>query len=318
VSRRSAEYYDPDAYGHPRPAQRTEEHQMTALTRAQLQQLLAPIDPGRVQRLNGQSHLEAWDVRRWLIRIFGFAGWDFEERSVTLVHERLTEVNGKTRATVVYRVAGRLIIKDADGNEFGHWDDGACGNSVNQPSVGDAHDMALKTAYSQALKRCAMNLGDQFGLSLYDNGSTNAVVVKTIAGAEQPVTMPQDPPVMAASEPAVPDPEADRPAKRSRKQTDDEWTLPKIPRATMNQVREIAQALGFVRGLTDEDEMTAAVSEMVKRGLEDPSELTAAEARTILLELQVEHEAKGVLPEKAGQDGPVKGAIGGIPPVPGL
>ena len=42
--------------------------------------------------------------------------------------------------------------------------------------------MAVKTAESDALKRAAINLGDQFGLSLYNNGSTAPVVTQTLAG----------------------------------------------------------------------------------------------------------------------------------------
>lgn len=40
--------------------------------------------------------------------------------------------------------------------------------------------MAIKTAESDALKRAAINLGTQFGLSLYDNGSMKDVVGKTL------------------------------------------------------------------------------------------------------------------------------------------
>jgi hypothetical protein len=40
------------------------------------------------------------------------------------------------------------------------------------------------------LKRCAINLGDQFGLGLYNNGSTAAVVRSTLAG---PAAEPVDP-----------------------------------------------------------------------------------------------------------------------------
>lgn len=53
---------------------------------------------------------------------------------------------------------------------------------MNQPSLGDAHDQAMKTALSQGLKRCAANLGDQFGMSLYNGGSYDAVVLGTLAG----------------------------------------------------------------------------------------------------------------------------------------
>jgi hypothetical protein len=51
---------------------------------------------------------------------------------------------------------------------------------------GDVHDMAIKTAESQALKRCATNLGDQFGLSLYRNGSADPVVTVTLVGHAEP------------------------------------------------------------------------------------------------------------------------------------
>jgi hypothetical protein len=40
--------------------------------------------------------------------------------------------------------------------------------------------MAIKTAESDALKRAAINLGTQFGLSLYNNGSPKDVVGTTL------------------------------------------------------------------------------------------------------------------------------------------
>jgi hypothetical protein len=46
--------------------------------------------------------------------------------------------------------------------------------------LGDLHDNALKTASSDALKRCAINLGSQFGLSLYDNGTLREVIRGTL------------------------------------------------------------------------------------------------------------------------------------------
>lgn len=60
----------------------------------------------------------------------------------------------------------------------------AAGDSQNNPSRADAHDMAIKTAESQAFKRAAVNLGDQFGLSLYKDGSTSAVVRDTLVKPE--------------------------------------------------------------------------------------------------------------------------------------
>ena len=50
--------------------------------------------------------------------------------------------------------------------------------------IGEHHDNAVKTAASDALKRCAINLGTQFGLSLYDDGRTTDVVKGTLVMPE--------------------------------------------------------------------------------------------------------------------------------------
>lgn len=183
---------------------------MTAhLTNEQITQLLTPLPESRVRHNRGQAYVEAWDVRRWLIRIFGFGGWSFEVVESQLVRELEHKNGDKSRWTAVYRVTGRLIIRDTAGREVMRFEDGAAASSDNQPNIGDAHDNALKGAMSGALKRCAVNLGDQFGLSLYNNGGIDPVVIRTIvqrtAGAE-PVGLPTDPPVQGeqATEPAEP------------------------------------------------------------------------------------------------------------------
>lgn len=156
---------------------------MSGLTRAQYNYLTAPIVVSRVAQLKGQSHLEAWDIRRHLIRFFGFGGWDFTVVNCDLVSEIMhpaAKEGDRPRYSVIYRVIGRLTIRTPEGATLCTYEDGATGDSVNQPSFGDAHDMALKTAMSQALKRCAVNLGDQFGLSLYDNGTTSATVTRSL------------------------------------------------------------------------------------------------------------------------------------------
>src|SRR5206468_12576286 len=54
------------------------------------------------------------------------------------------------------------------------------GTSPNLPDYGDAHDFAAKNAVSYALKRCATDLGDQFGLSLYNKGQLAPLVAGTL------------------------------------------------------------------------------------------------------------------------------------------
>ena len=63
-------------------------------------------------------------------------------------------------------------IFDPDGNPVAVIEDAATGSAQNMPSPADAFDFAIKNAVSYALKRCAKDLGDQFGLSLYNKGQT--------------------------------------------------------------------------------------------------------------------------------------------------
>ena len=155
-----------------------------SLRKNQTDQLLKGINPSRVGKDGkGFAHLEAWDVRAHLIRIFGFANWSAELIEMEPIFETSIEKDGKTRWTVAYRATMRLTIFTG-GMEDAVYAEAAVGDSTNNPSRADAHDMAIKTAESQAFKRCAINLGDQFGLSLYNNGGTGSVV-RAVLDAEE-------------------------------------------------------------------------------------------------------------------------------------
>ena len=126
--------------------------------------LLRPINEKRVHKDGkGKRHVQAYDVRAELIRAFGFGNFSIETVGIHLISA--TE-NGN-RWTVLYRADVRLTVRSADGREC-RYEDSATGDAINQPGVADAHDLAIKKALSQALKRCAVNLGDQFGLALYN------------------------------------------------------------------------------------------------------------------------------------------------------
>jgi hypothetical protein len=185
------------------------------LTEQQVGVLLSPISSKRVRNLRGMSHLEAWDVRRQLIRIFGFEGFTIETQALELVHERETKAGDRSRWTVVYRAQVRLTVKAIDGRPLTVFEDAAAGDAVNQPSIGDAHDLAMKTALSQALKRCVVNLGDQFGLSLYNDGSPAPVVLRSLAYMGAPVAESEDSEVRPEPTPqgqTPPDPDPTPPA----------------------------------------------------------------------------------------------------------
>jgi len=151
------------------------------LTRAQLAVLATfHLDPSRVVKdQRGNGYIEAWDVRRRLLEIFGWGGFDITVVSSELAFDGINIRDGQERREVVYRVVTRLTIKDPDGYVVATFEDGAAGGAIN-PSIEDAHDQALKSAMSGALKRCAVNLGTQFGLSLYNDGSLKNVVRDTL------------------------------------------------------------------------------------------------------------------------------------------
>lgn len=54
------------------------------LMKTQIEQLLKPINPTRIGKDGkGFSHLEAWDVRAHLTRIFGFVNWSGQRNCLT-------------------------------------------------------------------------------------------------------------------------------------------------------------------------------------------------------------------------------------------
>ena len=165
---------------------------MNDFNQQQLQALMAPLNGNRVssrsQGGRSLSYLEAWDVKAALIRVFGFANWsaDVVESKILRMEKDVPAYSGSGQS--------RTLKKDADGNQEFNWSVTAMATlqlrihmtgatytetaiaSQTGPDVGEVADFAVKTAESDALKRCAINLGTQFGLSLYNNGSLGDVV----------------------------------------------------------------------------------------------------------------------------------------------
>ncbi len=162
----------------------------------QVEQLLRPIRPERVLKDGKQhSHVSQQDITAHLIRVFGFGAFDTELLSLDVVfeHQRFGS-DGKPvvgRFDVCYRAVMRLTVRDEHGNRVCRFEDGSTGVAQNQ-TLADAHDLAMKSAISLAKKRCAINLGDQFGLSLYNKGQTTALVKGTLLDPRRPVAAHED------------------------------------------------------------------------------------------------------------------------------
>jgi recombination DNA repair RAD52 pathway protein len=153
----------------------------------QIKQLLQPINPKRVLRDGkGNAHVAQQDITAHLNRVFGFGNWDKEVLNVELVYEREYQKDGRPRFEVCYKALVRLTIRDPHGELVCTYTDGSMGVSEGMPKRGDAHDLAYKSAISLSTKRAAKDMGDQFGLSLYNKGQMSALVGGTLVGLPEP------------------------------------------------------------------------------------------------------------------------------------
>lgn len=147
------------------------------LNARQVEELIGAINGNRVGKDGkGHSHVEAYEIRAHLSRIFGFARWSAD----LLDFRQVYEDGDGGKWTVCYVATVRLTVCASDGTVLATYTEAATGEAKNQPHRGDAHDLAVKTAESQAFKRCAVNLGDAFGLSLYRKGSLAPLVKGTL------------------------------------------------------------------------------------------------------------------------------------------
>jgi hypothetical protein len=176
------------------------------LTLAQRRRLLRPLNEKRIKKNpKGFSYIPHNDSRAELIKTFGLCGYDLETLSVDQVAARTSESQYKKNEdgspkyvySYVFRATVRLTVKDEHGGTLAIYTASGAGGSTNQPSETDAVDNAIKGAESEAFKRCAINLGDQYGLSLYDDGALESVggslVDSPVLQAAAPTALPPIP-----------------------------------------------------------------------------------------------------------------------------
>jgi hypothetical protein len=163
---------------------------------AQIAQMLKPIAEKRVLHdAKGHAHVSQQDVLAHLIRVFGFGGFDIDVLNAEMVFEDSFEKQKKdkqgkaygdpfTAWDVCYRAMVRLTVRDPHGIEVCHYENGSTATAQGQPHRGDAHDLAYKSAISLSVKRAAIALGDNWGLSLYNKGQLTALVKGTLVGPD--------------------------------------------------------------------------------------------------------------------------------------
>ena len=161
-----------------------------SFTEQQVRALSRSIAPrhirSRVRDGKELSYVEGWFAIAEANRIFGFDGWDRETLEAKCVLNReargayLAVYSAKVRLTV--RTGDRTIVREGYGTGEGRGG-----------SPGEAHDVALKAAETDATKRALVTFGKAFGLALYANG-LNRRESRPIE-----VAAPADPPAIVSS-----------------------------------------------------------------------------------------------------------------------
>jgi hypothetical protein len=223
-----------------------------AFTEAQVRALNRNLSAGKIRtrRENGRdfSYIEGWHAIAEANRIFGFDSWDRETVDAKCVLTR--EVRGQT--TVVYlakvrlsvRAGDRLVVREGHGTGEGRG-----------TSPGEAHDLGLKAAETDATKRALATFGKPFGLALY---SSNGRKDKADASGPSP----------SASSATLP-------------VTLHDWPAPRDQDAAVNGPNEVCAANGARLGRSDHPATHSQSSRSTESSGVDKSALTYSEPRRL-------------------------------------
>lgn len=139
------------------------------------------------------SYVEGWYVIDRLNQIFGPLNWEKTVKEVKCVQsEQYTNSNKRELWRVGYTCSVLLTIR----SEFSPFNEGSATGTKStedygfgqgiDADLGKAHESAIKEAVTDALKRCAKDLGMSFGLELYSKGKAQTTQELSIA-AQPPI-----------------------------------------------------------------------------------------------------------------------------------
>jgi DNA recombination protein Rad52 len=138
-----------------------------AFTDQQTRQLKAKLDSQfvKTRRADGATlhYIEGWHAIAEANRIFGFDGWDRRTLVTNCIwtgtSDQLHSAAYIAKVRVYVRAGDITVIREGSGTGEG-----------KAPTQGQAHEIALKSAETDATKRALATFGNVFGLALYDRG----------------------------------------------------------------------------------------------------------------------------------------------------
>jgi hypothetical protein len=138
---------------------------MMALTDGQVRQLRAKLHAKHVKtrKANGTDlhYVEGWHVIAEANRIFGYDAWDRR----TLASRCVWSGQSGTSYGAAYAAKVRVSVRAGDITIVR---EGSGTGEGKAPTPGQAHELALKGAETDATKRALATFGNPFGLALYD------------------------------------------------------------------------------------------------------------------------------------------------------
>jgi DNA recombination protein Rad52 len=148
-----------------------------AFTDSQVRQLKAKLDPRNVKTRSAEganlSYVEGWHVIAEANRIFGFDAWDRRTVSTACVWSgqsgQIYAAAYTAKVRVSVRAGETIIVREGSGSGEGR-----------ASTPGQAHELALKGAETDATKRALATFGNSFGLALYDREQAG---VRKVRGA---------------------------------------------------------------------------------------------------------------------------------------
>lgn len=147
-------------------------HGRGMLTFEQIEELVKPINRAYVETKQRLTYLAQHQARAEMNRIFGYGNWDVRASEPVLMYEEQRAGNdNKPRWVVCYRISTTVSIRDLWGMPVAEFTGVHAEENAPQPNRGEAHALALTSVDSYALRRALINLGDRFGLGLYNGGS---------------------------------------------------------------------------------------------------------------------------------------------------
>lgn len=148
------------------------------LTFYQVEQLVMSINGAYVESKQGKAYLAQHQARAEMNRIFGYGNWDIVADDPVLLYEEQRNGSGQNSGKLYwiagYRMKVTISIRDLWGMPIATFTGTHAEENASLPNRGEAHAMAITSVESYAMRRALINLGDRFGLGLYNGGSQAA------------------------------------------------------------------------------------------------------------------------------------------------